>query len=118
MAAPRPRYNTEELEQKIQEYFDSLEKDGKKRPPTVSGLAYHLGFESRQSIYDYRKREKEPASSYLMKKTLLYIESYYETMLNRAQNVGGIIFWLKNHNWSDKQELVHSGAVTIIDDIK
>ena len=40
----------EELRDKILEYFDS-EKDNNKI--TITGLALHLGFCSRQSFYDY-----------------------------------------------------------------
>ena len=60
------KYETaEDLENAIDTYFkESLQtretESGIKyiNPPTVSGLAYHLGFESRQSMYDYKEREE------------------------------------------------------------
>ena len=55
----------EELQKKIDDYFKSgvnektiTNKMGTKEKvpvPTISGLCYHLGFESRQSFYDYEK---------------------------------------------------------------
>jgi hypothetical protein len=52
MATPKPKYNNKELKEKIEEYFASNPDK-----PTVTGLAYFLGFESRQSLYDYKERE-------------------------------------------------------------
>ena len=110
MASPHPKYTAKELEKKIAQYFNSLkyaDKEGNERqkPMTVSGLAYYLGFESRQSIYDYKIRNKDEKSAYLIKRTILFIESQYETMLNKPSgNIAGIIFWLKNHGWKDRSE--------------
>lgn len=95
MAAPEPKYTVEELEQKIEEYFQTNPEK-----PTVTGLAYFLGFESRQSLYDYKGRE---ASSYTIKKAVLKIESKHEEKLYESAAAGSI-FWLKNRDWKDKQE--------------
>lgn len=70
---------------------------------TLTGLAYDLGFESRQSLYDYEKREE---FSYIIKRARLFIESAYETKLS-GKEVGGAIFALKNMGWKDKQEVEH-----------
>ncbi|MCP4393144.1 MAG: hypothetical protein GY804_02590 [Alphaproteobacteria bacterium] len=124
-------YETEEkLSNKIDEYFKQCEpqliltdnEDGTKtaatdrhgnpvfneNPPTVAGIAHFLGYASRQSLYDLKNCDK---FSYIIKKALLFIESYHEKKLSMGQCVGSI-FWLKNHNWRDKQELEHSGGVT------
>ena len=69
---------------------------------TVCGLAISLGFESRQSIYDYINRND--AFSYIIKKAVLFVENEYEAAL-RENNVAGCIFALKNMGWRDKQEL-------------
>ncbi len=69
--------------------------------PTISGLCYHIGFESRQSFYAY---EKKPEFSYTVKKARLFIERHYEEMLQTGNTVGAI-FALKNFDWSDKQEI-------------
>lgn len=106
MSAGRPPlYNTpEQLEAKINEYIADTDADR-----TVTGLAIFLGFESRQSMYDY---EKKPEFSYLIKKALLIVENGYEKkMVSNAPT--GAIFVLKNMGWKDKQEVESSGSLTI-----
>lgn len=66
--------------------------------PTISGLCYFLGFESRQSFYDYEKKE---GFAYTVKRARLFIEQEYEMQLN-AGNTVGAIFALKNMGWIDK----------------
>jgi hypothetical protein len=68
---------------------------------TWSGLALYLGFESRQSLEDYKKKE---GFSYPIKKALLRIESHYEQSI-QSRNPAGAIFALKNFGWKDKQEV-------------
>ena len=94
----------EELDLAIQSYFDEYLDE-----LTIPGLAYHLGFESRQSIYDYKEREQ---FSYSIKRAVLKIESVYAKKLS-GQNVTGIIFALKNMGWKDKTETEHSGDMGI-----
>ena len=95
-----PKYNnTEELQEQISAFFLSDEK-----PVTISGLAYFLGFESRQSFYDY---EKDSEFSYTIKRARLFIENEYEKLL-QSGNVTGAIFALKNFGWTDKQEIDHT----------
>lgn len=74
-----------------------------------TGLARYLGFESRQSLEDYKKK---PGFSYPIKKALLQIEEKYENGLF-GKNPAGSIFALKNFGWKDKQEVEQSGGVTI-----
>lgn len=69
---------------------------------TISGLSKHLGFASRQSFYDYEKRDN---FSYTIKRARLFIEVDYEESLRTGQNTAGDIFGLKNLGWSDKQEI-------------
>lgn len=68
--------------------------------PTITGLCYHIGFESRQSFYDYEKR---PEFSYTVKRARLFIEMEYEEQLTQGNTVGAI-FALKNMGWKDKTE--------------
>lgn len=81
--------------------------------PTITGLCIHLGFESRQSFYDY---ESKPEFAYTVKKARLFIEKEYEEQL-QIGNTAGAIFALKNFGWTDKQEIdqktEHSGGITI-----
>ncbi len=107
-----PKYeNVEDIIQKIDEYFNSGLKKRKiligRVPnqieievpvPTITGLAYYLGFESRQSFYDYGKRKE---FSYIIKRARLFIEVEYEEQLQYG-NVTGAIFALKNMGWEDK----------------
>ena len=89
-----------ELQAAIDGYFAACNDK-----PTITGLAYHLGFESRQSFYDYEKNQDH---SYTIKRARLAIEASYEGCL-RGNNVAGPIFALKNLGWKDKQELEHTG---------
>jgi hypothetical protein len=97
MDTGRPRHydNEDDLRSAIESYFGSCEKK------TITGLAYHLGFESRQSFYDY---EKNALFSYVIKRARLRIEMNYEQMLHSSAPAGAI-FALKNFGWSDKTEL-------------
>ena len=103
MARPRIYESAEEMEKVVDEYFEST---GKK---TMTGLAIALGFDSRQSLYDYQKREE---FSYIINKALLKVECQYEENLS-GNNVAGSIFVLKNMGWKDKTETELSGALGI-----
>lgn len=76
---------------------------------TISGLAIYLGFESRQSFYDYEKHEEY---SYIIKKARLKVECSYEKRLD-SKNPTGAIFALKNMGWKDKHEVEQSGGIKI-----
>jgi hypothetical protein len=94
------KYKTEEdLSRAIDDYFKTIKED-EVLSPTVSGLAHHLGFLDRQSIYDYKDRVK---FSCIIKKAILYIESIHESNLFNT-GASGSIFWLKNHYWKDTQD--------------
>lgn len=94
----------EAFDKKVEEYFNDKEK-----AHTWTGLALYLGFESRQSLEDYKKKE---GFSYPIKKALLKIEEMYEQGLGN-RNPAGSIFALKNFGWKDKQEHEQSGGITI-----
>lgn len=103
----RPRiYDTpDELEKAVNQYFDETDY----QDITITGLAFHLGFESRQSFYDYEKNE---AFSYIIKRARLRVEMQYELRLGN-QSPTGAIFALKNMGWKDKQEVEQSGGLAI-----
>ena len=71
---------------------------------SICGLAYFLGFESRQSFYAY---EDKIEFSYIIKRARLRIEMKYEQNL-QFNNATGSIFALKNMDWSDKSEIEHN----------
>lgn len=89
----------EQMQEVIDAYFVAAKED--KEPLTITGLALALGFCSRQSIYEYEKKEEY---TYTIKRARLKVESSYEIALN-GTTVAGPIFALKNLGWSDKQEI-------------
>lgn len=80
----------------------------KMKRPTITGLAYFLGFASRQSMYDYEK--KDDRFSYTIKRARLWMEMQYEQML-QGKAPTGAIFALKNLGWKDKSEVAIEGDV-------
>jgi len=93
----------EELKQKVDEYFDSTDR------PTLAGLALKLGFESRQTLYNYEERG---GFLDIIKNARMRVEAIYEERLIYEQNQTGVIFSLKNMGWKDKTETQHSGEIT------
>jgi hypothetical protein len=100
----------EELQLKINDYFNNppdkrkiISEGNEFELPifTICGLAYFLGFESRQSFYTY---EDKVEFSYIIKRARLKIEQMYEQNL-QFNNPTGSIFALKNMNWQDKSEV-------------
>ena len=88
-----------DLQIEAEKYFAECEEKNKR--PTITGLAYYLGFESRQSFYDYETRGE---FSYVIKRLRLKVESGYEEALS-GNNCAGSIFALKNMGWKDKTEI-------------
>lgn len=128
MAGGRPRiYETvEDLEEAILDYFmpqvmistgnkhdvNDEVPSGKREPilkPSVTGLALHLGFADKTTLYEYRDR---PEFSYPIKRALTTIEKYHEEGLSE-NNVAGRIFALKNMGWKDKVETELSGGLEV-----
>ena len=114
--------NVESLQKAIDEFFDSckpeivrdnngnviLDKNNmpllRMNPPTITGLALHLGFVSRRSIYDYENRNDD--FSHTIKKARLKCENYIEKGLYTGEIPAAAgIFSLKNFGWSDKQDI-------------
>lgn len=103
MARPAVWDDPEAFETEVDKYFNNPEINH-----TWTGLAIHLGFESRQSLEDYKKKE---GFSYPIKKALLRIERKYEEAMMKQP--AGAIFALKNFGWKDKQEIEQSGGIKI-----
>jgi len=103
--------NPEDMQKMIDDYF--IES----KVPTITGLALHLGFESRQSFYDYEEKER---FAYTVKRARLKIENQWEIKLATEEiRATGPIFALKNFGWIDKVEtnVNHTGSVGIIDSV-
>jgi len=91
-----PKYEKpEQLREKCVEYFEScIELDEK---ITITGLALFLGFCSRNTLYDYAKKEE---FKYIIKNAMLVVENSYE-----SKGTNFDIFALKNMGWTDRQEI-------------
>jgi hypothetical protein len=72
--------------------------DHQPQPPTLSGLALHLGFDSLQAFEAYEKNGRFAA---IAQRARLRIESEYEKMLHQ-QPATGAIFALKSLGWMEK----------------
>ena len=112
--------SVEELESKIQQYFDDcdarkvkqLTKSGDivevnvKRPYTLSGLACYLDC-SRQTLLNYAKDDKffDTVSRARRK-----CENYAEEQLYEGNDRGAKFCLLNGYGWSDTQKLELTGA--------
>ena len=80
-------------------------------PPTISGLAYYLGFNSRQAFdrYEVNGRYKRT-----LMRSRLKIEAEYEKRLH-LQSSAGAMFALKALGWNDKADTLPlvSGSIKI-----
>lgn len=71
------------------------------KPPTVTGLALHLGT-YRQTICNYEQKDDYMDA---IKTAKLKCENFAEEMLYLGKTPTGAIFALKNYGWSDKQDI-------------
>lgn len=112
--------NPEDLQKKIDEYFETGRKIrkvfiGKKDDRkvievpiiTICGLVRYCGFCNRASFYDY---EAKPEFTDTIKKARTRIEEEYEELLQQGLGAGAI-FALKNFDWKDVVE--HAGSINI-----
>jgi hypothetical protein len=106
MAANIRAVSPEQFEERSEAYFDYCLEN--KEPPTASGLAWHLGFASRQSLWDYKK---DDAYKQLISRAMLFVEYGYERQMANGRGDGGIVFALKNFGWTDKQQIEHSEKI-------
>jgi hypothetical protein len=72
--------------------------DREPEPPTISGLAFFLGFESMQAFIGY---EAKGRFAHVLKRGRLRIESVYEKKLH-IQSSAGAIFALKTLKWNEQ----------------
>lgn len=105
---PKRKINSETLEGKINNYFDSFPKS--KFRPTKAGLALAIGYIDKHSIQDAIDRNDE--LSPLVKKAVKRIEEAHEANLYN-KNCTGSIFWLKNAGWKDTSE--HTNTIKVDD---
>lgn len=106
-----PKYKTaEEMQEKIDKYFEQCDKDND--PYTITGIAIALDID-RKTLLNYSDKEEFFPT---IKKAKLRVENYLEKRLVKNSNVTGIIFNLKNnYDWKEKQEIEHSGKIKLED---
>jgi hypothetical protein len=100
----------EELTDQIEKYFSETPKE----EWTVTGLAIALDT-FRSVLIDYGNGlhdTEDKEYSYTIKKAKHMVEHSYEVDLKKHGR-SGTIFALKNFDWKDKNELEHSGALTV-----
>lgn len=107
MSRPRIIECPERMDDLVSEYVDQQKE--KKKPLTLTGMIYHLGLSSRQSLDEYAERDEFSDS---VKRAKLLIESQYEENLH-SNAAAGSIFALKNFGWKDKIEQAHSGSLEV-----
>lgn len=84
-------------------YFQACQSATPPTPLTLPGLAYALGFSRTDTLLTYRKGEGHTAYHDVANRACLRIEAYTATQLyNKAVNVAGPVFALKNQGWTDK----------------
>ncbi|MDE1867460.1 MAG: DNA-packaging protein [Thaumarchaeota archaeon] len=113
-----PKYNTvEELEARIEEYFNYCDNKTKEvhseklgdmilpdpEPYTMAGLAYWVGL-SRQGLIEYKNKNKEFSDA--IKKARNRVEADVERRMSHKDTfTPGLIFNAKNNfGWKDKTE--------------
>lgn len=92
----------EEFKAEAEKYLETTKQANGAYKPTLTGLCYHLGFESLQSFYDYSKREE---FSYTIKRLQLFVQSCYEQQLY-SFTWAGASFALRNIGKGDWQDEV------------
>lgn len=115
MAAGRPlKFSSpEELQQKVDDYFDSLidpRYSGEipyYEPATITGLALALDT-TRETLCNYQEKD---GFTDTVKRAKMRVEHYAEKQLYLGKAAAGPIFALKNFGWSDKSEVdnTHKG---------
>ncbi len=119
-----PFYNTaEEMQEKIDAYFEECKgrvlKDDEQgiirdkngipifvdvRPPTITGLALALGFNSRQALLNYQAKEEFYDT---IMRAKAKVECYAEERLFDKDGANGAKFSLANNfdGWKEKQQI-------------
>lgn len=97
-----PKNETPEImQEKVDEYFKKMDKEGK--PYTITGLALALDFSSLDSLLNFDRKGKEKKEfNRVIKKAKLRVQNQIENRLYTQRQVAGSIFSLKaNYKWKD-----------------
>lgn len=105
MGRPHKYANPATLQKHIDDYFEVIKTE--KRPPTISGLCYHLGYADISEAYKLRDH---PIFGQTYKRAHERLVAYWEELLARGCNNGGAIFALKNiAGWRDNVDVTSGG---------
>lgn len=97
-----PKYDSpERLWDRAEQYMVIVTDARNNIKATISGLSFWLGFDSRQTMYNY---EANGEFGYVIRRLRLFVESCYEARLHTA-TPSGAMFALKNMGWTDKMEV-------------
>lgn len=103
-----PKYaNPEELQKAADEYFETTRQKNGMYKPTIGGLAFHLGFASRQSLHDYAKKGE---FSYTVRRLMFFVHTCLEQQLYGFAWAGPA-FALRNvasNEWRDEDFQNHN----------
>lgn len=92
--------NAEELEEKIEEYFEFCNENNK--PYTMSGLALALDID-RRTLLNYSNRDDFFPT---IQKARLRCENFAEESLFTSKNTAGVIFnMVNNYEWKNKHDI-------------
>jgi hypothetical protein len=106
-----PFTTASELDDMIDQYFNDIEEKNipedeqkllksKSQQITITGLALHLGFSSRQAFEDYEAKGKFADH---LKRARLRVMADYEKKLHVTSSTGAI-FALKSMGWNERTE--------------
>ena len=99
--------NEKSLSEDIDAFFSECVVEEK--PPTISGLAYHLDI-STECLRNYGTKEIFSAT---VKRAKQRVEICLEQRLDAAAPVGAIFNLKNNFGWKDKTEQEHSGGISV-----
>ena len=99
---PRKYDSPEQMHTAIVQYFKDCETY--EEYPTVSGLAFALGFDATQSLLDYKGYSEEYSS--MLARAKLLVEQSYEDGLRARDQARGCQIALMRLGWTPKQETI------------
>lgn len=100
-----PKYSMpEDMQLKVDQFFAECFSAGK--PPTISGLAYHLGMAT-ESLRRYGDDDEFSAT---VKKAKQRVEISLEQRLDASSPTGAIFSLKNNFGWKDAQNIDHTST--------
>lgn len=109
MAPPRKYTCAVKVQKIIDKYFADMTEQG--RPWTITGLAVALDT-TRLMLCQWAAEEGDIANA--IKNAKGKVEAQVEEMM-MTKGHAGLIFWMKNHGWKDKQE--HDHRISKLEDL-